>query len=270
MEKSVGVQIPSLAPGEEMKSKFGSLLKTELKNSLGSTILLLALIIIWDLFLYTRQNSWDKTLIFILSFLPIIFLPFYALVSGFYMLNEEWRKKTIAQLLSLPVKGITLTSVKLLTVGIETVVFIIMVFIGVIIFSKIALLDPLPIPALFQLGTLLLIITVLVTVLSQFAYLVGRVFRYLQWLVSLWTFLLAGWVIIRYSGLLAPYFSFVPNFQLNSWFLSGIWQYLGNANVSPYIKIHGPTATALLLSFLLIFFLGSWILENYVEMPVRE
>jgi len=88
------------------------------------------------------------------------------------MLNEEWRKKTIAQLLSLPVKGITLTSVKLLTVGIETVVFIIMVFIGVIIFSKIALLDPLPIPALFQLGTLLLIITVLVTILSQFAYLV--------------------------------------------------------------------------------------------------
>ena len=112
-----------------MKSKFGSIFKGELKNSLGSIILLLSLVILWDLYLYLRRDSWDITLVFVLSFLPIIFLPFYALVSGFYMLREEWRKKTITHLLSLPVKGITLTSIKLLTIWIETVIFIVVIFI---------------------------------------------------------------------------------------------------------------------------------------------
>ncbi|HCU22602.1 MAG TPA: hypothetical protein DF698_06915, partial [Candidatus Atribacteria bacterium] len=161
-----------------MKSKFGSLLKDELKNSMGSIILLLALVIVWDLFLYTRRDIWDVTLVFILSFLPIIFLPFYALVSGFYLLREEWRKKTIARLLSLPVKGITLTSVKLLIIWIETVIFIVVIFIGVITFSKIALLEPIPNQVLWQLGILLSVISILVAILSQFAYLVGRVFRH--------------------------------------------------------------------------------------------
>ncbi|HAX98930.1 MAG TPA: hypothetical protein DCY12_08620 [Candidatus Atribacteria bacterium] len=253
-----------------MKSKFGSLLKDELKNSMGSIILLLALVIVWDLFLYTRRDIWDVTLVFILSFLPIIFLPFYALVSGFYLLREEWRKKTIARLLSLPVKGITLTSVKLLIIWIETVIFIVVIFIGVITFSKIALLEPIPNQVLWQLGILLSVISILVAILSQFAYLVGRVFRHGGWLISIWTFLVFGWVIIRYSGLLVPCLSFIPNLQLNGWFLSGIWQYLGDVTALQTIYIHGPTAAAFFLSFFLLFLFGSWILEKYTVMPVGE
>lgn len=253
-----------------MKSKFGSLLKDELKNSLGSIILLLSLVILWDLFLYIRRNSWDITLVFILSFLPIVFLPFYALVSGFYMLREEWRKKTITHLLSLPVKGILLTSIKLLTIWIETVIFIAVIFVGAIMFSKIALLEPIPDQVLWQLGILLSIISILTAVLSQFAYLVGRVFRYGGWLISIWTFLVTGWTIIRYSGMLVPYLSFIPNFQLNGWFLSGIWQYFGDVTALQAIKIHGPTTMAFLVCFFLIFLLGSWILEKHVIVPMGE
>jgi len=253
-----------------MKSKFSSLLKNELKNSLGSIILLLALVVVWDLFLYTRRDIWDITLVFILSFLPIIFLPFYALASGFYLLREEWRKKTIAHLLSLPVRGITLTSVKLLIIWIETVIFIVVIFIGVITFSKIALLEPIPNQVLWQLGILLSILSILVAILSQFSYLVGRVFRSGGWLISIWTFLVFGWVIIRYSGLLVPYLSFIPNLQLNGWFLSGIWQYLGDVTAIQTINIHGPTATAFLLSFFFLFLFGSWILEKYTVMPAGE
>ena len=253
-----------------MKSKFSSLLKNELKNSLGSIILLLALVVVWDLFLYTRRDIWDITLVFILSFLPIIFLPFYALASGFYLLREEWRKKTIAHLLSLPVRGITLTSVKLLILWIETVIFIVVIFIGVITFSKIALLEPIPNQVLWQLGILLSIISILVAILSQFSYLVGRVFRSGGWLISIWTFLVFGWVIIRYSGLLVPYLSFIPNLQLNGWFLSGIWQYLGDVTALQTINIHGPTATAFFLSFFFLFLFGSWILEKYTVMPAGE
>ena len=253
-----------------MKSKFGSIFKGELKNSLGSIILLLSLVILWDLYLYLRRDSWDINLVFVLSFLPIIFLPFYALVSGFYMLREEWRKKTITHLLSLPVKGITLTSIKLLTIWIETVIFVVVIFIGVIMFSKIALLEPIPNQVLWQLGIILSIISILVAILSQFAYLVGRVFRYGGWLISIWTFLVTGWAIIRYSGLLVPYLSFVPNFQLNGWFLSGIWQYLGDVTALQAIKIHGPTTLAFFLSFFVIFLLGSWILEKYVIVPTGE
>jgi hypothetical protein len=40
---------------------------------------------------------------------------------------------------------ITLTSIELLTIWIETVIFIVVIFIGVIMFSKIALLEPFPI-----------------------------------------------------------------------------------------------------------------------------
>lgn len=253
-----------------MKPKLGSLFKDEMKNSLGSIVLLLSLVILWDLFLYFRRDSWDRTLVFILSFLPIIFLPFYALVSGFYLLREEWRKKTITHRLSLPVKGITLTSMKLLTIWIETVIFITVIFIGAIIFDKIALLEPIPNQVLWHLGIVLSIVSILVAVLSQFAYVVGRMFRYGGWFISIWTFLVSGWTIIRYSGLLVPYLSFVPDFQLNSWFLSGIWQYFGDTSTPQNIKIHGPTALAILLCFFVIFLLGSWILGKYVIIPMGE
>ncbi|NLJ48916.1 MAG: ABC transporter permease subunit [Candidatus Atribacteria bacterium] len=256
--------------GKEMKSKLGSLFKNELKNSLGSIVLLLSLVILWDLYLYLRRDSWDITLVFILSFLPIIFLPFYSLVSGFYLLREEWQKKTIAHLLSLPVKGITLTSMKLLTIWIETIIFIVVIFIGVILFSKIALLEPIPNQVLWQLGLILSIISVLVAILSQFAYIVGRVFRHGGWLISIWTFFAFGWVIIRYSGLLVPFLSFVPNFQLNGWFLSGIWQYLGDATALQTIKIHGPATLAFLLCFFIVFLFGSWILEKHVIVPAED
>ena len=228
-------------------------------------ILLLVFVGVWDLFLFSRQDSWDKSLVFILSFIPIIFLPFYALVGGFYTLHEEWRKKSIVQLLSLPVRCITITGTKLLAVWLESVVFIVVTFIGAILFNKKANLDPIPIQVLIQYGLLILITAILVSILSQFSYIIGRVFRRIRWLISIWVFLLTGWGIFRYYGYLNPFFSFVPNIQLNSWFLSGIWQYLGDTSTPQTIQIHGPTTTVLLLSFILVFFLGSWVLKKYTE-----
>jgi len=248
-----------------MRSRYWSLLKKEFSASKSSFILLLFLIIIWDLFLLTRQNVWDKTLIFGLSMTPIIILPFYALVSGFFSFREEWQKKTICFQLSLPVRGVTLTSVKLLVVLIETVIFITIVFTGGMIFGKNVLPAPIPIQGSIQIGLILAMVTLVLTTMSQFAYLAGRLFHRFRWLISIWVFLLTGWGISRFSGYLAISLSWIPDVQLNGWLLSGVWQYLGENSSPLTIGIRGPVLAAWLFSYLIIFLIGSWFLEKYIE-----
>ena len=246
-------------------ARYWSLLKKELRTSRMGFFILLFSIVAWDVFLSTRSNSWDKTLIFVLSFVPVVVLPFYAFVSGFSSFREEWQDKTIYLLLSLPVRGITLTSVKLLSVFIEILVFVTIIFIGVMMFGQKAFPVTMPYQLLIQGGLILSIAMLMLATMSQFAYLAGRLFERFQWLVSLWVFILLWWGIGRLFSLFSYLLKWLPDIQVKSWQISGIWDYLGEGTVPPTFSIHSAALVAVILSYLIIFLLGSWFLEKYAE-----
>ncbi len=211
----------------------------------------------WNLFLYLQQMDWSKDVILILSLAPLVTLPFFAFINGFTFLRREWNNKSIVQLHKLQVKSANILASKLLTLYVQIVLFTFLVLFCIMFIWK------QPAFSHFSTGSVIifiLIFSALLTglgVISQFSYVAGKMVKKSSWLVSLWVFFLTLWGVMKLTQYLLPLFVWFPSLPVQMDFL--------NQSGLQSLVIDTSPLGALTSSIVLIFLLGVWLLEKYVE-----
>lgn len=251
-----------------MKS-FKQLLLKELHESKWQLMIVAGLTLVFQF--YVRFNaSLPPQALFGVGWVPLIVLPFWLLWSSFYTMRHEWNRDTIYLLLSLPVSGLTILGVKLLSVLIQLAVFLAVTIVGVLVMYNFTFpyvfgeLAPYMSAEwmvgtgakLVLLGTLL---SALIIMVIQFSYLAGRLFGRFQGLISIWVLFVVSWLIQRLAQLTYPLFSWIPRVPFTGWVQSGELFYRQEVqlDIAPLVA-----SVALASAF---FWLGAYLLEREIE-----
>jgi hypothetical protein len=96
--------------------------------------------------------------------------------------------------------------------------------------------------------------------ISQFSYIVGRMFERFGGLISVWTFVLSLWLLLQFTWRTMNRFDWVPDMFFRVLSRIEDYQYIQTAKVSTAPIVAG------LVGVVVLFSLGSWILEKHVEL----
>lgn len=183
------------------------------------------MILAWNLFLYFHIGSWQDNEILGLGVLPAVILLIWAVVMAFYTLYSEWNTNTVYLLLSLPVKGFTILGSKIIA-NLSCFLFVNVFGLAsyLLCFHKI-IWGPISFimtPELWtgvgqffgwlQINSLLL--TALVVVLGQFAFLAGRISPKFRGLITTITFLFSFWLCSKIYQLFHAVLYWIPSVEL--------------------------------------------------------
>ncbi len=242
----------------------------ELRESTNIAAIYGVLSIGWFLFLCVQKFNWHTELIFGLSFIPLGLLPVYLILKGYISFRSEWKDETIYAVLSLPVPGWYFSLSKLAAAMSIFTVLSLLSGLGVYIVSYRyiwSLMMTFPqsvglgiIGKMFFLVYLLYwFISLVYYVLTQFSYLLSQLFTRFNGIISGLVFLLSNWLLFRLAAGLTNIMRWTPDILLKNW-----------GHINGYFYIHNnylETAPffAILIVITGIFFLGSWVLENVLE-----
>ncbi|MEI6157289.1 MAG: hypothetical protein WCP87_02860 [Atribacterota bacterium] len=111
----------------------------------------------------------------------------------------------------------------------------------------------------FQIDLIISLVMFLMSIISQFAFLAGRMVHRFQWLVSLWVFLLSLWGLARFASLMTGLIHWLPAITIQGWQGETV-------NVFPQlIRIESAPIVSLVIGFLILYFIESWFLEKCLE-----
>jgi hypothetical protein len=254
---------------------FGRLLWKDLELSRLPMLINGVAAILWQLFLRTRlQQGWPAEAVAALLFLPMAFLPLWFVWQTYQSLRTEWREDTIYTLLALPVPGWKITLSKLTALLIEyTVVVGIWALGGLVIYwsplsTLVAeLFQGITLSWFIRNGFLLYLMSLGVfasfIIYMQVAYITAKVVGRFHGLVLLWVLLLQGWVVDTVGTVLQPVFAWLPSIPLHRLFnLDQVPQAFMDSSQVLW-DLSGSIGSW--LAFAGLFFLGAWLLENFVE-----
>lgn len=262
-----------------MSTRFVTLLRKELSQAIPTSLLFLGAMLAWYVFLVSRSGVWPLEQLFVLSFLPLGFVPMWMLWRTYYSFRQEWTGDHMYLLLSLPVPGWYITSAKLIAAFLESAAYAALMGGGVWYILRAAGLDvvgqtfgnmaDMHLPAEWWSIVAGLIIRAVIAmvvglgalaVITQFAYLAGRLVSRFQGVLSVWVFLLTCWATFRVGALLGPWLNWLPPFKV-----SGIEMSAAEVLFPTVYLSSGPIVAALAVP-LLAFLVGSWLLERDIEL----
>lgn len=209
--------------GIRMKGAFWRLLKKEIRQGAPAAVVIAAVVVAWHMFLYTRIGRWPVELVFGLGVLPIGFVPLWLLWRGFAVMRQEWIGNHMHLLLALPVPGWAVAASKAVVVMLEAAWFALIIGVGgAVLGFKVELIPAGVLDlrgswgpyAVAVAGSLLT--PFLWIVMTQLAYVAGRLTARLSWLVSALVFVLSGWFVLRLGTVLTPLLRWVPALPLTA------------------------------------------------------
>lgn len=251
-----------------MRRPYWRLLQKEISQALPMFIIAITGMVAWHGFLYTRIDVWPMEAIIGLAVMPIGAIPLWLVWQSISTLRTEWRGNHMYLLLALPIPGWYIASVKVLIVMLEAALYSLVIGGGTLFLaSKTGLLGQIPVDFLVvQWGpTIGAIVTAFVVplvgvVVTQFAYIAGRLTSKLAGLVSGITFVLSMWFVVRVGTLLTPVFRWLPDVPIKvGGTVDGIpIEGVANVGIAP--------AVGTLLAVFGLFWLGASFLERDVEL----
>lgn len=243
------------------------LYKKELKTI--SFILVVSILIIsaWQILLWYKIGNWPDGIAFTLGFIPFMFIPLIMLWQGYKSIRQEWKNESIYFLLTLPCPGWYITSAKL-AAGITYFLLVILtnsIFVFLIGRREVVKFLPpeIEINWLLNIGFKLLILYFIYSIglylLSQFSALISRFYHKLRGFVSIVVFIISSYLIYRMGTLIASLFEWLPDIPVKSINYSS-----EVANITTVYLNSAPFAGIIFMG-LIMFFLGSWLLAEYLE-----
>ncbi|MDQ7793313.1 MAG: hypothetical protein RDU89_02705 [bacterium] len=252
-------------------SHLWTLYRRELGASRAFVITVPCLIGLWNLFLFSRLNSWPLLVVGRLPIVPLLLAIPWAAIASMQAWRRPWQDNTIYLARSLPVAAWSLLLAKTLAVLTE-----------VTLYATVAVLTGLPLIArLFpseveaptrsillaagwiNVPQLLFVVFVLLaagSVTVQMAYLVGRLaHRWLPLVLPL-ALVLSTWCLIRIGTVLNAMLAWVPPLVLRdvATVARGVHQ------VRPIYLSPAPVLSTLVVG-VLYFCLAAWLLERQVD-----
>ncbi len=241
--------------------KFKALLIKELLEERGWILFFGGGIILFDIYIFTRINVWDKGVASPISLVfPLTAIFFLSLIRGYNSFREEWNRNTQHLLLSLPVKGYIPVLTKFLAILIELVLLALLSFLLSFIVFKLDINDTFfSIKDWINLYLIFIISTFPFISLTMLVYLVSRCVRRLRWLVTLLTAIGIYIFIVKTLPMGERLLSFIPT------------PHIGNQTLktSDGVVLHTATISAGIYYFALIGIitlpLCSFIYDRWVE-----
>lgn len=253
-----------------MRGKFWRLYLKELKESDNFAILFGIIGIGWFIFLSTQYLSWGDDTTSGLSFITLTLLPLYSLIKGFQSFRTEWKSDTIYSLLSLPVPRWHLLFSKFLAAMTVVTGMSAIFILGIYFNSKFVTLDLLnSLPRSFGIGIylkwiislyiLLWIFCAICFIISQFSFLISKLFNKFSGLITGVTFLFALWMVIRVGSIVGKLFFWLPDLviEMVRYRYQLFYMDVAYFNISPIMGV--------IIASIGLFFIGAWLLENILE-----
>ncbi len=243
-------------------------------NTIGFfSLVVILLVLAWEFFLLYKIDAWPQELTFGLSFLPLSFFPLLILWLGYNAYRQEWKDDTNYFILSIPRKGWEISLAKLassmtfyIIVTLATYLLIYFFHQGFIYQELIAQAPEGIFVGNFIIDTMVKItlaywlVALVIYILTQFSQLISLYFDRFRGLVTVVVFILSNYFIFRLATLLSPLFNWLPDFPVRVFNESGI----GLVQRSTFYIGSGPIIASTLL-IVALFLLGSWLLENQLE-----
>lgn len=243
----------------------------ELKGQKGSFLLLPGIQLAWLTFLYSRLGHWPSEVVGGLAWLPVSFLPLWAVWKGVQLYRQEWSENTSYLMLSLPIQGWKVSVSKLAALLTELVGYTALVILGGVWMLKITgmlseleqmiklagygwMIDA----GIKMLFGVLLGLTSLGT-LAQAAVLISRLVDRFQGLTLALTLLVGLWAMKQFSVIVGSLLIFLPRI-----YMQAPIQVNGIVEMRTVSIESGPVAAALLFCGLLVWAIG-WLLDRVVE-----
>lgn len=195
---------------------FATLYKKDMILGKNESLLIMALIIVGNLFLfYKAETTWEPQIAMGLSGAFLSFIPFTIFFKAFNIISSEWKENTVYMMMSLPVNGNMIFLSKLLALLTQLLILVLVAipFTGTFIFrygfsirdlsQVLQLMDGEMISAMLQVFTLLFTGFTLSLVIVFFSTLVGRMFKKFSGVISFVVFLAAHYFIGKITNLLS-------------------------------------------------------------------
>lgn len=264
-----------------MKAAYGRLLWKEVRQAAPAALGVVLAVILWDTFLWSRVQLWfGPKAALVLAVSPVALLPLWAAFRLVRSLRRDFTGPHAQFVLTLPVPGWSLTGVKLLVVGAETVLHGLVVAAGWVVLARamggadwVASIPAALMPPIRQavirsgLSALLMALGGLAAwlVIVQLAWIVGRLFRRGHRLVSLAALVSAGWLVMR-AGTVGPaLLGWLPRWTPFVW--PDITVAInGPADVTFYaLTLHPAPFVAMGLTVIACAGIAAWLLERHLE-----
>lgn len=249
-----------------MKS-FISLYKKEIRAMFFFVVVSILIVLAWELFLFYKSSVWPSELILGLSFLPTSFFPLIMLWQGYQSYRHEWKDDTIYMLLTLPSPGWKISLAKLAAGFSYYLTVVLFTALMIFLINDKSFISQLPSyisrSYVYKTSSMIVIAYIIFGmapyILSQFSCLVSRFYSRFKGLVSIVVFILTNYLIYRIASVISPIFNWLPNIPVKGFNVS-----MGEVTFQT-IYINSAPIVSILLMILFIFFLGSFLLEKYLE-----
>ena len=258
-----------MATGRDRLRSWFYLVRINLRTSRTFLMIFAAAVIAWGIFTHTRVDRISNAAVLALTWLPILLVPFWALVSGFIGWRQDFEGNHMHLLLPLPVSRGQVYGAKLAAATIE----ILLCSALVLLVGYLAALRPISnlagqLPygymdhlynivrnsAILYLGG-----AVTISIVTQFTYIIGRSFQRLRPLIMGWVFLITIWFLVRFSMLVTPALAWLPPMRF-----TGFFNFAGDSIARTAVVATAPfLATA--LGTVLVAVVTAWVLDTQVE-----
>jgi len=211
-----------------MLRRLWALFRRELSVSRPILVLVAGLIVLWDLFLWTRVGKWPENLPESLSVVPAFIILPWVVLASVQAWSREWQQGSIHYTMALPLPGWALPAVKGLAAVAEAAILGLTVTLaGLPLYSRLFRFGPegyrlaLPVYLLngLKVGLVLAAILFALSLILQLGYIVGRASRFPA-LITPVTIACGIWFVFRVGGVLNRFLAWVPPIVL--WGLSAI------------------------------------------------
>lgn len=182
-----------------------------------------AAVVLLHFFILYKRDSLDNDVVLVISlFLPFLLVSIIAIGTGYYQLHVEWKTNSIYLLLSLPIRGWKVLTIKLaavLSLLLVTLLWTGVSFALILYRAKrgefnaredISELFPILLNVTINSFWLYVLIVGLLLVVIQFTFLCGQLVTKLKWLVMFGAFLGTLWLVLRISPLLSNLLVWTP------------------------------------------------------------
>ena len=249
---------------------FKSLYLKELRARRGSFLLLAGSILLWAVWLRTRIPYWPGPGAAVMAWLPLSFLPLWAIWSGVQSYRQEWSENTSYLLLSLPVRGWQIAVSKLLAivteiVGLTLVVSVMGLWLALVSDIHGPWLEVQQtygtdwIPGIIAFGVVIALIPITLLIqAAQTAALISRQVQRFRALVLAAAYIFGLWAAQIFVDGLGSLLGFLPDLPLRL-------PLEGAAAASSLYPIPSGPIVAAVIFIALLLGLQNWLWENVVE-----
>lgn len=251
-----------------MKGAFWRLLNKEIRQASSTALVIAAVVVVWHVFLHTRIGRWPEEAVLAAGAFPMGFVPLWLLWRSFATMRQEWAGNHTHLLLALPVPGWAIAASKAAVVMLEAAFFIVVIGGGAAALGfKTGLLSQIPFEDIrtpwgkpIIIGAILLLSPLMWIVMTQFAYVAGRLASKLSWLVSAVAFALSGWFIVRAGTVLTPLLRWMPDLPVSADVI------VNGVVVKAGLSLDWTPAAGTILAVGALFWAVSTMLERDVEL----